>query len=186
MTARVGINGFGRIGRSVLRILAERSDIEVAVINDLFDNDHLAYLLRYDTVMGPFEKEVRTDADSMTVDGRRIVMTAEKDPSKIPWGKHGVDVVAFVSAFERAHKAELLKARSVYAGSGMDETKLYEELRPTARKVIEQDMRDVAAAHGFSISQACEALIAAAEEIAAEMHLSKMQPAVFEALRAAP
>jgi glyceraldehyde 3-phosphate dehydrogenase len=93
MTARVGINGFGRIGRSVLRILADRPDIEVAVINDLFDNDHLAYLLRYDTVMGPFEKEVRTDEDSMTVDGRRIVMTAEKDPAKIPWGKHGVDVV---------------------------------------------------------------------------------------------
>ena len=93
MTARVGINGFGRIGRSVLRILAERPDIEVAVINDLFDNDHLAYLLRYDTVMGPFEKDVRTDENSMTVDGRRIVMTAEKDPSKIPWGKHGVDVV---------------------------------------------------------------------------------------------
>jgi glyceraldehyde 3-phosphate dehydrogenase len=93
MIARVGINGFGRIGRSVLRILADRPDIEVAVINDLFDNDHLAYLLQYDTVMGRFEKAVSTDKDSMTVDGRRIVMTAEKDPAKIPWGRHGVDVV---------------------------------------------------------------------------------------------
>ena len=93
MTVRVGINGFGRIGRSVFRILADRPDVEVAVVNDLFDNDHLAYLLKYDTVMRVFPKDVTTDADSMTVDGRRIVMTAEKDPAKIPWGAHGVDVV---------------------------------------------------------------------------------------------
>ena len=93
MTVRVGINGFGRIGRSVFRILSDRPGVEVAVVNDLFDNDHLAYLLKYDTVMRVFPKDVTTDADSMTVDGRRIVMTAEKDPAKIPWGAHGVDVV---------------------------------------------------------------------------------------------
>jgi glyceraldehyde 3-phosphate dehydrogenase len=95
MSVRIGINGFGRIGRSVLRILAasDRTDLEVAVINDLFDNDHFAYLLKYDTVMGVFDQEVTTDADSMTVAGRRIRMTAEKDPAKISWGRHGVDVV---------------------------------------------------------------------------------------------
>jgi glyceraldehyde 3-phosphate dehydrogenase len=93
MTVRVGINGFGRIGRSVFRILSDRLDIEVAVVNDLFDNDHLAYLLKYDTVMRVFPKDVTTDADSMTVGGRRVVMTAERDPAKIPWGEHGVDVV---------------------------------------------------------------------------------------------
>ena len=93
MTVRIGINGFGRIGRSVLRIVTERPDVEVAVINDLFDNDHLAYLLQYDTVMGRFEKPVSTDEDSMTVDGRRIAMTAERDPSKIPWARHKVDIV---------------------------------------------------------------------------------------------
>ena len=93
MSVRIGINGFGRIGRSVLRILADRPELEVAVINDLYDNEHLAYLLKYDTVMGVFEKDVSTDADSMTVAGRRIHMTAEKDPAKIPWGRHGVDVV---------------------------------------------------------------------------------------------
>ena len=93
MTARVGINGFGRIGRSVFRILSDRTDLEVAVINDLYDNDHLAYLLKYDTVMRVFAKEVTTDADSMTVAGRRVVMTAKKDPAKIPWRAHGVDVV---------------------------------------------------------------------------------------------
>lgn len=90
---RVGINGFGRIGRSVFRILAAQRDVEVVAINDLFDNDVLAYLLRFDSVMGPFEGRVEVDADSMTVDGRRIVMTAEKDPAAIPWGALGADVV---------------------------------------------------------------------------------------------
>ncbi len=94
MTAvRVGINGFGRIGRSVFRILSDRADVEVAVINDLFDNDHLAYLLKYDTVMRVFPKDVTTDAESMTVAGRRVAMTSEKDPARIPWGTHRVDVV---------------------------------------------------------------------------------------------
>ena len=93
MTIRIGINGFGRIGRSVFRILADRAGIEVVAINDLTTNGHLAYLLRYDTVMGVFEGDVRTDADSMTVGGRRIAMTSEKDPSRIPWRDHGADVV---------------------------------------------------------------------------------------------
>ena len=93
MATRVGINGFGRIGRSVFRILSDRPDIEVAVINDLYDNDHLAYLLKYDTIMRVFPKDVTTDSESMTVAGRRAVMTAEKDPEKIPWGRQGVEVV---------------------------------------------------------------------------------------------
>jgi glyceraldehyde 3-phosphate dehydrogenase len=93
MATRVGINGFGRIGRSVFRILSDRPDIEVAVINDLYDNDHLAYLLKYDTIMRVFPKDVTTDSESMTVAGRRVVMTAEKDAEKIPWGRHGVEVV---------------------------------------------------------------------------------------------
>ncbi|HEX7529476.1 MAG TPA: glyceraldehyde 3-phosphate dehydrogenase NAD-binding domain-containing protein, partial [Thermoanaerobaculia bacterium] len=91
--SRIAINGFGRIGRTVYRIVSDRKDIEVAAINDLFDNDQLAYLLKYDTVMGVFEKEVRVDGDSMTVDGRRVLMIEEKDPAKLPWGKLGVDVV---------------------------------------------------------------------------------------------
>ena len=91
---RVGINGFGRIGRSVFRILSGRTDsFEVVAINDLYDNDQLAYLLKYDTVMRVFEKDVSADADSITVDGRRTKMTEEKDPAKIPWGELGVDVV---------------------------------------------------------------------------------------------
>jgi glyceraldehyde 3-phosphate dehydrogenase (phosphorylating) len=90
---RVGINGFGRIGRSVFRILAEREDLEVVAINDLYDNDQLAYLLKYDTVMGIFPGTVTSDAESMTVDGRRVHMTDERDPGAIPWRELGVELV---------------------------------------------------------------------------------------------
>jgi glyceraldehyde 3-phosphate dehydrogenase len=93
MSVKIGINGFGRIGRSVFRILSDRDDVEVVAINDLFENQQLVYLLKYDTVMGVFEKEVRADDDFLYVNGHRIAMTAEKDPAKIPWGKLGVDIV---------------------------------------------------------------------------------------------
>jgi glyceraldehyde 3-phosphate dehydrogenase len=93
VTIRVGINGFGRIGRTVFRILSDRDDVQVAAINDLYDNAHLAYLLKYDTVMRVFAKDVSTDHDVMTVDGKRVLMTEERDPAKIPWGKLEVDVV---------------------------------------------------------------------------------------------
>jgi len=90
---RVGINGFGRIGRTVFRILSDRDDVEVVAINDLFDNAHLAYLLKYDTVMRVFHKDVSTDRDTMTVGGKSVRMTEERDPAKIPWDRLGVDVV---------------------------------------------------------------------------------------------
>ncbi len=93
MTTRVGINGFGRIGRSVFRILAERRDVEVVCINDLYENEHLAYLLQYDSVMGRFERGVRVDEEFLYVDGRKVHMTAERDPAAIPWGELGVGVV---------------------------------------------------------------------------------------------
>jgi glyceraldehyde 3-phosphate dehydrogenase (phosphorylating) len=93
MSVKIGINGFGRIGRSVFRILSDRDDVEVVAINDLFENEQLVYLLKYDTVMGVFPKEVRADDDFLYVNGHQIAMTAEKDPAKIPWGKLGVDIV---------------------------------------------------------------------------------------------
>jgi len=93
MMIRVGINGFGRIGRSVFRILSDRDDMEVVAVNDLFDNAHLAYLLKYDTVMRVFDRQVSADADAMFVDGRKVVMTAEKDPARIPLKKLGVEIV---------------------------------------------------------------------------------------------
>jgi glyceraldehyde 3-phosphate dehydrogenase len=112
---RVGINGFGRIGRSVFRILADRADVEVAVINDLFENEQLAYLLKYDTMMRVFPKEVTSDAAALYVDGRRVAMTAERDPAAIPWGEHGIDIVVeSTGVFTR--RADL--AKHLAAGAG--------------------------------------------------------------------
>lgn len=90
---RIGINGFGRIGRSVFRILSGRDDVQVVAINDLFENQQLVYLLKYDSVMRVFPKEVTADDDFLYVDGHKIAMTAERDPAQIPWGKLGVDIV---------------------------------------------------------------------------------------------
>ncbi len=93
MTLRVGINGFGRIGRSVFRILSDRGDIQVVAVNDLFDNEQLAYLLRFDTVMGLFDKQVEVDQEALYVNGDRVAMTAEKDAASIPWAGLGADIV---------------------------------------------------------------------------------------------
>ena len=93
MAIKIGINGFGRIGRSVFRILSDREDINVVCINDLFENEQLAYLLKYDTVMGIFPKEVRATADAMYVDDQKIVMTEQRDPAQTPWKELGVDFV---------------------------------------------------------------------------------------------
>jgi glyceraldehyde 3-phosphate dehydrogenase len=93
MTTQIGINGFGRIGRSVFRIISERDDINVVCINDLFENEQLAYLLKYDTVMGIFQKEVKATGDALYVDDQKIEMTEYRDPAAIPWKDLGVDVV---------------------------------------------------------------------------------------------
>ena len=90
---RVGINGFGRIGRAILRVVAERPDLEVVAINDLFPTKALAYLFQYDTVMGVFEGDIRCDDQSLTVNGKRIATTKEKSPGAIPWKELGVEIV---------------------------------------------------------------------------------------------
>jgi len=96
MAIKVGINGYGRIGRNVLRALYEskrRKDIEIVALNDLGDAKTNAHLTRYDTVHGKFPGEVAVDGDSMVVNGDRIRVLAERDPSKLPWGKLGVEIV---------------------------------------------------------------------------------------------
>ena len=93
MAIQIGINGFGRIGRSVFRILSERDDINVVCINDLFENEQLAYLLKYDTVMGIFKKEVKATEDALYVNDQKVEMTEYRDPAQIPWKDLGVDVV---------------------------------------------------------------------------------------------
>jgi glyceraldehyde 3-phosphate dehydrogenase len=90
---KVAINGFGRIGRSVFRILNSRDDIDVVAINDLFDNATLAYLLKYDTVMKGFGQDVRLEGDYLITPFENVRMLSIKDPSKLPWKELGVDVV---------------------------------------------------------------------------------------------
>ena len=90
---RVAINGFGRIGRSVFRILNDRENVSVVAINDIADNDAMVYLLKYDTVMGRFNDSVELDGDVMKTSRNSVKMIAERDPSQLPWDRLGVDVV---------------------------------------------------------------------------------------------
>lgn len=91
--AKIAINGFGRIGRLAFKILLEKTGAEVVAINDLTDNKTLAHLLKYDSVHGKFPGEVSYDDDSITVNGKKIHVFAEKDPSNLPWKSLSVDVV---------------------------------------------------------------------------------------------
>ncbi|MFF0436644.1 type I glyceraldehyde-3-phosphate dehydrogenase [Streptomyces sp. NPDC004327] len=94
MTIRVGINGFGRIGRNYFRALLEQgADIEVVAVNDLGDTATTAHLLKYDTILGRLKAEVTHTADTITVDGHTIKVLSERNPADIPWGQLGVDVV---------------------------------------------------------------------------------------------
>jgi glyceraldehyde 3-phosphate dehydrogenase len=93
MKTRVAINGFGRIGRNAFKIAFERSDVELVAINDLTDTKTLAYLLKHDSNYGNYSKEVGYDDTHIIVDGHKVLVTAEKDPSLLPWGEHKVDVV---------------------------------------------------------------------------------------------
>ena len=104
MAIQVGINGFGRIGRSVFRIISDRDNMEVVAINDLFDNDQLAYLLKYDTVMGVFDREVGAEIDAMTVGNQRVAMTAHRDPAQIPWKDLGAQIVIESTGVFRARE----------------------------------------------------------------------------------
>ncbi len=102
MTIKVGINGFGRIGRMVFRAAfqeAEFSNIEIVAINDLLEPEYLAYMLKYDSVHGRFKGEVSVDGDSMVVNGKKIRLTAERDPANLKWGDVGVDVVVESTGF---------------------------------------------------------------------------------------
>lgn len=112
MTVKVGINGFGRIGRVIFRILHERGGVEVVGINDLTDAATLAHLLKYDSTHGRFKGQVSAKDNAIVVDGREIAITSQKDPSQLPWGKLGVDVVVeSTGVFRSRDKIELhLKA----------------------------------------------------------------------------
>ena len=100
MAVKVGINGFGRIGRNLFRAASESgADIEIVAVNDLTDDDTLAHLLKYDSILGRFPGEVSVGDGIITVDGREITALEERDPASLPWGDLGVDVVIESTGF---------------------------------------------------------------------------------------
>lgn len=102
MTVKIGINGFGRIGRNIFRAMSKDpvfADIEVVAINDLTDNNTLAHLLKYDSVMGTFDRAVSADEHGILVDGRHVAVSSHRNPAEIPWKDFGVEYVAECTGF---------------------------------------------------------------------------------------
>ena len=94
MAIKIGINGFGRIGRLVFRSAMKQNDVTVVGVNDLLDIDHLAYLLKYDSVHGTYDGTIEVKGNNLIVDGHSVCISAERDPSAIGWGDLKTDVVA--------------------------------------------------------------------------------------------
>ncbi|MDP9927105.1 glyceraldehyde-3-phosphate dehydrogenase type I, partial [Variovorax boronicumulans] len=95
MAIKLGINGFGRIGRNVLRAAVQnfKNDIEIVAINDLLEPEYLAYMLQYDSVHGRFKGEVTVEGNTLIVNGKKIRLTQERDPSQLKWNEVGADIV---------------------------------------------------------------------------------------------
>ena len=91
--AKAAINGMGRIGRATLKIMLDNPDLDIVAINDLVPVENIVYMLKYDTVYGRYEKTVMAEGDSLIIGGKRIKYISERDPSKLPWGELGVDIV---------------------------------------------------------------------------------------------
>src|SRR5436305_13173298 len=99
MPVKVGINGFGRIGRNVFRAAQGRGDLEIVAVNDITDPPTLAHLLKYDSILGNYAGSVSADGDTLTVDGRRVKVFAEKDPGNLPWRDLGIEIVIESTGF---------------------------------------------------------------------------------------
>lgn len=115
MPLRVGLMGLGRIGRNLLRILYRNEDIEIAAIDEIADREGLEYLIRFDTVLGPFPDELSIREENLYVYGRQIPMLAHTAPGEVPWGDMGVDVVVEAAGIERT-RAEVEKHLEQGAG----------------------------------------------------------------------
>lgn len=130
MTIRIGINGFGRIGRLVMRAAAERNDIEVVAINDLLDTDYIAYLLKYDSTHGLFDGEVTVDNNNLVVNGKTIRITSERDPAVLKWNEVDVDVVVestglFLTKETAAKHIEAGAKKVVMSAPSKDDTPMF-------------------------------------------------------------
>lgn len=100
MSVKIGINGFGRIGRNYFRAaLAQGSDLEIVAVNDLTDNAALAHLLKYDSITGRLDADVQLEGDTIVVNGKPITVLADRDPANLPWGELGVDIVIESTGF---------------------------------------------------------------------------------------
>jgi glyceraldehyde 3-phosphate dehydrogenase len=107
MAIKIGINGFGRIGRLVFRAALENHKVEVVGINDLFDAEYLAYMLKYDSTQGMLKQDVKVDGNNLVIDGKKIRCTAEKDPANLKWNEVGADyVVESTGLFTVVEKAQ--------------------------------------------------------------------------------
>ena len=139
MAIRVGINGFGRIGRNILRAIAEsgRKDIEVVGINDLGPVETNAHLLRFDSVHGRFPGTVTVDGDSISVGNGKIKVSAERDPSKLPWKELGVDIAlectGIFTAKDKASAHLTAGAKRVLVSAPADERRRDHRLRRQPR-----------------------------------------------------
>lgn len=130
MTIKVGINGFGRIGRFVFRAAQERNDIEIVGINDLLDVDYMAYMLKYDSTHGRFNGTVEVKDGNLIVNGKTVRVTAERNPADLKWGEIGVDVVAEATGLfltdETARKhIEAGAKKVVLTGPSKDKTPMF-------------------------------------------------------------
>jgi len=131
MAIKVGINGFGRIGRMVFRAGLKNPNIEFVAINDPFMTpDYMAYMLKFDTMHGRYDGEISWDESSITVDGKKVLFHAEMDPKNIPWGKDGVDyVVESTGVFLTKEKAQAHidggAKKVIYSGPSKDDTPMF-------------------------------------------------------------
>lgn len=127
---KVGINGFGRIGRLVFRVLSEREEVEVVGINDLVEPDYLAYMLKYDSVHGAFKGEASSDGTSLFVNGKKIRVTAEKDPANLKWDEIGADYVIeatgiFMTKDTAGKHIEAGAKKVILTGPSKDDTPMF-------------------------------------------------------------
>lgn len=127
---KIGINGFGRIGRLVFRATTERDDVQVVGINDLLDVDYMAYMLRYDTVHGAFQGDVKVEDGMLVVNGNKIRVTAERDPKNLKWNEVGADYVVestgLFLTYELAHAhIEAGAKRVVMSAPSKDDTPMF-------------------------------------------------------------